>query len=67
MNDAWFVVTDASGNAVSIGTVVADPLPQGFAVRRLSDVESALLSSQTGVWDSLTQAVAFLPPEPTDV
>ena len=26
----WFAVIDASGNAVSFGTVVADPLPDGL-------------------------------------
>lgn len=36
MNE-WMIVLDADGNPYSVGTVVAESLPEGFTVRPLTD------------------------------
>lgn len=62
MNDQWFVVINTEGNAVSYGTVVADPLPQGLTVRPLTDAETAIILSTTGhQWDAANQTVTAAP------
>lgn len=58
MSDTWFAIIDADGRAVSYGTVVADPLPDGFTARPLTDDEVATLQAPTGaLWDTETEAV----------
>lgn len=62
MSDAqWYVVCDASGNSVSIGTVVADPLPAGLSAVPLSDAEAESLRSGAAEWDAATQSVRVRP------
>ena len=57
MPDQWYVVCDEAGNSVSIGTVVADPLPAGLAAVALTDSAADDLLSGAGVWDAATRSV----------
>ena len=57
----WFAVYEtATGKLVSIGTVVADPLPPGIASKQLSqkpDLEQV-------DWDAATLDFVAIPPPP---
>lgn len=65
----WFVVVRAeTGKAVSIGTVVADPLPDGLEAIALSEADGELLRTGAGRWDDATRSVVPLPvPTPESV
>lgn len=68
-NEQWYMVIDAAdGRAVSIGTDVADPLPEGLEAIPISgDSASAILCSEA-VWDAASRAVVVpTPPVPTRV
>lgn len=68
MSEQWYVVCDAGGNSVSIGTVVADPLPEGLSAVALSAEDSAALLSGAAAWDAATRTVQALPvPVPSSV
>lgn len=68
MNDPWWIICDADGRSVSVGTVVADPLPEGLVAVALSDEDSALIRDGRGVWDEATRSVVALPvPVPESV
>jgi hypothetical protein len=68
MSDPWFIICDADGRSVSVGTVVADPLPEGLVAVALSDEDSALIRDGRGVWDETTRSVVALPvPVPESV
>lgn len=57
--EEWFAVYNEAGDLVSVGTVVADPLPSGLQKKPLAGEPTGL------VWDS--QALAFVPPPPLDL
>jgi len=57
MPEQWYAVCDEAGNSVSIGTVVADPLPAGLAAVALTDSAADDLLSGAGVWDAATRSV----------
>jgi hypothetical protein len=57
MSDQWYVVCDETGNSVSLGTVVADPLPAGLTAVALSGSEADALLSGTGAWDAVSLSV----------
>ena len=62
MRDVWHVVIDAAtGEAVSLGTVVASPLRVGLAAVELSDADAAAIREGRGVWVAATRAVAAIP------
>jgi hypothetical protein len=46
-----------NGQLVSVGTIVAEPLPDGLAAVALSDVDAAALRDNTGIWSPSTLAV----------
>jgi hypothetical protein len=58
-----YLIHNAQGVAVSIGTVVADPLPDGLTAVALSTDDAAKLSSGWG-WNPNTLAVDIEPPPP---
>ena len=65
MPEQWFLVADASGNAVSMGTVVANPLPAGLTAVALSDADAAAMLSGESCWSASARAlVAVVPPVP---
>lgn len=59
----WYMVHDAAtGREVSLGTVIADPLPQGLASVVLSDADASAIRDGRAAWDSETLGVVMLPP-----
>lgn len=59
----WYMVHDAAtGREVSLGTVVADPLPQGLASVVLSDADADAIREGRAAWDAATRGVVTLPP-----
>jgi hypothetical protein len=56
----WHMVHD-NGRAVSIGTVLADPMPDHLSVVDLSDEDADLLLTGTGLWDAATLSVVPRP------
>lgn len=63
MSETWRVVYEAStGRQVSLGTVVADPLPTGLTALALGDADAAMLRDGSGFWDDATRSVVPLPP-----
>jgi hypothetical protein len=60
---SWYMVFAATtGREVSLGTVVADPLPQGLASVALSDADAAAIREGRATWDAETRSVVTLPP-----
>jgi hypothetical protein len=59
----WYMVfAAATGREVSLGTVVADPLPQGLASVALSDADASAIREGRAAWDAATRSVVALPP-----
>lgn len=56
-----YLVIDASGAAVSSGTVIADPLPAGLTAIALTDAEWADVQAGLVVWDATAAALAPVP------
>lgn len=46
-----------TGELVSVGTIVADPLPAGLTSVALSDPDYVALRDNTGIWDTAVRAV----------
>jgi hypothetical protein len=54
----WHVVYHReSGEAFSIGTVLADPMPPQFAVQAITDAEAEAINAGAARWDAQTRAV----------
>ena len=62
-----YLLHDETGRAVSVGTVVADPLPAGLTSVPLTDAEYAGIQAGALVWDVVTRATvaALVPAAPT--
>jgi len=61
MSENWSVVFDAeSGECVSIGTEVADPLPMALRAVVISDAEADALNHCRARWDAVARAVVFV-------
>lgn len=58
-----YMIHDGDGQAVSIGTVVADPLPDWLTVVALSTDDTTKLAAGWK-WNPATLAVDIEPPEP---
>jgi hypothetical protein len=57
-----FVVYEtATGRAVSFGTVIADPLPNGLTSRALSDTEAEVVRLGGGRWFASELRVVLYP------
>lgn len=61
MSEHWFAVIDASGVAVSFGTVIADPMPPQFVALPLSDADADALNNGRGYWNAATRSVVMRP------
>lgn len=58
MSDQWFVVIYAdSGEAYSIGTEIADPMPAEFVALPLSDADADAIMHGRGHWDAASRSV----------
>jgi len=66
MSEGWHVVIEnATGEAVSMGTLVAHPLRDGLGVVELSAFDAAALLEGRGVWVASTRSVRpCVPPVP---
>jgi hypothetical protein len=62
-DEQWYVVYNESGESVSVGTVVADPLPEGLSAIALSAEAADALLNGLAIWDSATLSVHILPPK----
>jgi hypothetical protein len=63
----WYAVYfTATGEADSFGTVLADPMPDQFSVKQLSDTETAMLLDGTGIWSPTDLAIIPRPEEPNE-
>lgn len=58
---AYAVHQVSNGQLVSVGTVIADPLPAGLAAIVLSQTDGQSLRDGTGAWDAVTLTVIPLP------
>jgi hypothetical protein len=56
-----YLVYGEDGEAVSIGTVLADPMPDGLTVVELSEVDAGVLAAGRGRWDAATLSVVGTP------
>lgn len=56
-----YLIHDEDGNAVSIGTVLADPMPDGLTVVELDPADADLLAAGRGLWDADTLSVVVKP------
>lgn len=60
----WYCVyVTVTGEADSFGTVLADPMPDQYSVKELSDDETTMLLDGTGIWSPQQLAVVPRPPE----
>ena len=60
------VYETATGRAVSIGTVIADPLPAGLTAVDLTTPEAVGLRDGTMRWDTVSKTVVVIPPSIVD-
>ena len=56
-----YLLHDTDGQAVSIGTVLADPMPNHLTVVELDDTDADLLAAGRGIWDAATLSVVTKP------
>ncbi len=67
----WHMVHDtATGEGVSIGSVIADPLPDGLTATPLTDADADAILAGTLAWDSATRSTIptiVTPPNDTQV
>lgn len=57
----WFTAT---GEADSFGTILADPMPERYSVRALTDTEATMILDGTGIWNPATLTVEPRPAPP---
>jgi hypothetical protein len=62
MNNWHILYNTASGQSVSIGTVIADPLPAGITALPLTDEQGEGLQNGTVIWDAATRTLIPTPP-----
>jgi hypothetical protein len=59
----WHLLYNTTtGQSVSIGTVIADPLPAGITAQPLSDAEGEGLQNGTLIWGAATRSLIPTPP-----
>lgn len=56
-----YLIHDTDGQAVSIGTVLADPMPGNLTVVELAEADADLLAAGRGIWDAATLTVLTKP------
>jgi hypothetical protein len=62
MQNWHLLYNTATGQSVSIGTVIADPLPQGITALPLTDAQGEGLQNGTLIWDAATRTLIPTPP-----
>jgi len=59
----WHLLYNSTtGESVSIGTVIADPLPEGITALPLTDAEGEGLQNGSLIWDAATRTLIPTPP-----
>jgi len=57
----WYIVIRAdNGEAYSIGTEIADPMPAEFVALPLSDADADAIMNGRGYWDAASRTVVPL-------
>ena len=62
MNNWHLLYNTATGQSVSIGTVIANPLPAGLTALPLTDAEGEGLQNGSLQWDAATRSLIVTPP-----
>jgi hypothetical protein len=62
MNNWHLLYNTESGQSVSIGTVIADPLPAGITALPLTDAQGEGLQNGTLIWDAASRTLIATPP-----
>ena len=58
----WYaVIHRETGEAVSVGTVVADPLPAELVAMPLSEADADALNTCRALWDAVSRSVVMRP------
>jgi len=61
MSEWYIVIRRDTGDAYSIGTVIADPMPAEFVAIPLSDADADSLNKGRGCWDAASRSVVMRP------
>ena len=61
MSEWYIVIRRDTGDAYSIGTVIADPMPAEFVAIPLSDADADSLNKGRGFWDAASRYVVVAP------
>jgi len=62
MQNWHLLYNTTTGESVSIGTVIADPLPAGITALPLTDAEGEGLQNGSLIWDAATRTLIPTPP-----
>jgi hypothetical protein len=62
MNNWHLLYNSTTGESVSIGTVIADPLPAGITAQPLTDAEGEGLQNGSLQWDAASRSLIATPP-----
>jgi hypothetical protein len=62
MQNWHLLYNTTTGQSVSIGTVIADPLPEGITALPLTDEQGEGLQNGTLIWDAATRSLILTPP-----
>jgi hypothetical protein len=58
----WHLLYNTTGQSVSIGTVIADPLPEGVTALPLTDEQGKGLQNGSLMWDAASRTLIATPP-----
>jgi hypothetical protein len=62
MQNWHLLYNTTTGESVSIGTVIADPLPEGITALPLTDAEGEGLQNGSLIWDAASRSLIPTPP-----
>jgi hypothetical protein len=62
MQNWHLLYNTTTGESVSIGTVIADPLPAGITALPLTDAEGEGMQNGSLIWDAVTRSLIATPP-----
>jgi len=61
MSEQWYIVIYVhDGEAYSIGTNIADPMPSEFSALPLLESDAAALNSGLAIWDKTSRSIIFI-------
>lgn len=60
MSESWYIVIYAdTGEAYSIGSQIADPMPSQFIALPLTDADAEMLNTGRAIWDAASRAIVM--------